>query len=29
MTEGEKHGLYLYRYYREGGTLTSEHLGKP
>ena len=29
MTDGEKHGPYLYRYYREGGTLTSECLGKP
>ncbi|UOO97570.1 hypothetical protein MUK72_20040 (plasmid) [Halococcus dombrowskii] len=29
MTDGEKHGPYLYRYYREGGTLTSEYLGKP
>lgn len=29
MTKGEKHGPYLYRYYREGGTLTSEYLGKP
>ena len=29
MTGGEKHGPYLYRYYREGGTLTSEYLGKP
>lgn len=29
MTEGEKHGPYLYRYYREGGTLTPEHLDKP
>ena len=23
------HGPYLYRYYREGGKLTSEYLGKP
>ena len=29
MTEGKKHGPYLYRYYREGGSLTSEYLGKP
>ncbi|WP_049996314.1 DUF6788 family protein [Halococcus sediminicola] len=29
MTDGEKHGPYLYRYYREDGTLTSEYLGKP
>ena len=29
MSDGEKHGPYLYRYYREGGTLTSEYLGKP
>ena len=29
MTDGEKHGPYLYRYYRESGTLTSEYLGKP
>ena len=29
MTEGKKHGPYLYRYYREGGKLTSEYLGKP
>ena len=29
MTDGEKHGPYFYRYYREGGTLTSEYLGKP
>ena len=29
MTEGEKHSPYLYRYYREDGTPTSEHLGKP
>lgn len=26
MTEGKKHSPYLYR---EGGTLTSEYLGKP
>jgi predicted transcriptional regulator len=24
MSDGEKHGAYLYRYYREGGRLTSE-----
>jgi hypothetical protein len=24
-----KHGPYLYRYYREGGTMKSEYLGKP
>jgi hypothetical protein len=29
MSDGEKHGPYLYRYYREGGRLTSEYLGKP
>ncbi|HET7325633.1 MAG TPA: DUF6788 family protein [Halococcus sp.] len=29
MTEGELHGPYLYRYFREGGTLTSEYIGKP
>lgn len=29
MSDGEKHGLYLYRYYREGGRLTLEYLGKP
>ena len=29
MSDGEKHGPYLYRYYREGGKLTSEYLGKP
>jgi hypothetical protein len=30
MTEnGEKHGPYRYRYYRDGGTLKSEYLGKP
>lgn len=27
--DGEKHGPYLYRYYREGGDLTSEYVGKP
>lgn len=25
----DMHGPYLYRYYREGGSLTSEYLGKP
>lgn len=25
----DMHGPYLYRYYREGGALTSEYLGKP
>jgi hypothetical protein len=29
MTGSEKHGPYLYRYYREGGNLTSEYVGKP
>lgn len=29
MTDGKKHGSYLYRYYRESGTLTSEYIGKP
>lgn len=29
MSGGEKHGPYLYRYYREGGELTSEYVGKP
>ena len=28
LIDGDKHGPYLYRYYREGGTLTSEYLGK-
>lgn len=27
--DGDLHGPYLYRYYREGGELTSEYLGKP
>lgn len=27
--DGKKHGPYLYRYYREQGTLKSEYLGKP
>jgi hypothetical protein len=27
--DGDLHGPYLYRYYREGGDLTSEYLGKP
>jgi hypothetical protein len=26
---GDMHGPYLYWYYREGGKLTSEYLGKP
>lgn len=26
--DGEGHGPYRYRYYREGGTLTSEYMGK-
>lgn len=26
---GNGHGPYLYRYYREGGSLTSEYVGKP
>lgn len=25
----DMHGPYLYRYYRDGGKLTSEYLGKP
>ena len=25
----DMHGPYLYRYYREDGTMTSEYLGKP
>jgi len=29
MLGGAKHGPYLYRYYREGGELTSEYVGKP
>jgi hypothetical protein len=29
MTGEEKHGPYLYRYFREGGQLKSEYLGKP
>ena len=29
MSGGAKHGPYLYRYYREGGELTSEYVGKP
>lgn len=28
MSGGEKHGPYLYRYYREGGELKSEYVGK-
>ncbi|UWG49175.1 Uncharacterized protein HSRCO_3034 (plasmid) [Halanaeroarchaeum sp. HSR-CO] len=27
--DGELHGPYLYRYYREGGKLRSEYVGKP
>ena len=27
--DGELHGPYLYRYYREGGKLKSEYIGKP
>jgi hypothetical protein len=27
--DGNGHGPYLYRYYREDGELTSEYLGKP
>ncbi|MGQ3330651.1 DUF6788 family protein [Halorubrum sp. FL23] len=26
---GDMHGPYLYRYYRENGTMTSEYVGKP
>lgn len=26
--DGNGHGPYLYRYFREGGTLTSEYVGK-
>lgn len=26
--DGNGHGPYLYRYYREGGSLTSEYVGK-
>ena len=26
--DGRGHGPYLYRYYREGGSLTSEYVGK-
>ena len=29
MADEEKQGPYLYRYYRESGTLTWEYLGKP
>lgn len=30
MSGGQKHGPYLYRYYRdESGTMTSEYVGKP
>lgn len=29
MSGGEKHGPYLYRYYRKDGNLTSEYVGKP
>lgn len=29
MTDGEKHGPYLYRYFRREGKLTSEYIGKP
>lgn len=29
MSGGDKHGPYLYRYYREGGALKSEYVGKP
>jgi hypothetical protein len=27
ITKGEKHGPYLYRYFREDGRLTSEYIG--
>ena len=27
--DGELHGPYLYRYFREGGKLKSEYIGKP
>lgn len=29
MSGGEKHGPYLYRYFREAGRLKSEYVGKP
>jgi len=29
MDGGEKHGPYLYRYFYENGSLTSEYVGKP
>lgn len=29
MSGGEKHGPYLYRYFREGVGLKSEYVGKP
>lgn len=29
MTDGEKHGPYLYRYFYKNGTLVSEYIGKP
>ena len=28
MSDGEKHGPYLYRYYRSDGSLKSEYIGK-
>lgn len=28
MSGGKKHGPYLYRYYRSGGSLKSEYIGK-
>lgn len=28
MNGGDKHGPYFYRYYRDGGSLTSEYVGK-
>jgi hypothetical protein len=29
MSGGDKHGPYLYRYYHENGSLTSEYVGRP
>jgi hypothetical protein len=29
MASGDKHGPYLYRYFYENGSLSSEYVGKP
>jgi hypothetical protein len=29
MADGDKHGPYLYRYFYENGSLSSEYVGKP